>query len=52
LYHEAGGNGILELRTIFTTEKTQKMTTEQLMGFTALFAVPLYLYYLTIIPRL
>jgi len=28
------------------------MTTEQLMGMTALFAVAIYLYYLTITPKL
>jgi len=32
--------------------RKQKMTTEQLMGMTALFAVVIYLYYLTITPKL
>ena len=52
LYHKASGGGLLESWTIYTTERTQKMTPEQLMGFAALIVVALYVYHLTITPKL
>ena len=52
LHREAGGNDLLESRTIYTIEETQKMTPEQFMGLATLTVVAIYLYYLTITPKL